>query len=59
MVYLNWKDSHSSRETVDELDRKEFETAKAFRVELSRLCAEYRLAGMDVYVSSRKCGNWK
>lgn len=58
MTFLNWK-GPAGRETVDQLDRKEFESFKAYQAEFRRLCAEYRLAGMDVYASSRCCANWK
>lgn len=58
MVYLNWK-GPQGRETVDELDRKDYESNKAFRAELYRLIREYGMAGMSVYSSSRMCANWK
>lgn len=57
-VYLNMVSSHG-RETVDELSRGDFDTYKDFRKELQRLIGEYRLCGMNVYRSSRCCGNWK
>lgn len=59
--FLNWR-GPQGRETVDELARDEFPPgtagAVAFRAELARLCSEYALAGMAVYVSSRPCANW-
>jgi hypothetical protein len=57
MVYLNWK-GPAGRETVDELSREDFESARAMRKEVSRLISEYSMCGMDVYASSRKCKNW-
>lgn len=45
-------------ETVDELDRNDFESYKAFKSELKRLISEYRLAGMNVYSSQRACKGW-
>lgn len=59
--FLNWR-GPAGRETVDELRREDFpagrEGAKAFRLELARLCSEYALAGMAVYPSSRPCAGW-
>lgn len=57
MTYLNFKGSYGI-ETVDELNRKDFATYKEFRVELSRLVSEYRMAGMDVYTSQRCTKDW-
>jgi hypothetical protein len=57
MKYLNIKTVYGV-ETIDELDRKDFATYRAFRCELLRLIGEYRLAGMDVYVSQRPCKAW-
>lgn len=58
--YLNTKFS-SGRETVDQLDSKDFPDYKAFRAEQRRLVSEYCLAGGfgNVYWSSRSCKNWK
>lgn len=58
MTYLNLKTSHGT-ETVDELDKKDFPTFKAFRAELSRLVKEYRMANMNVYRSQRCANDWK
>lgn len=59
MIYLNWR-GPCGRETVDELNRADFPTPRAFRAELSRLIPEYAMAGMGgVYSSSRPCGGWR
>lgn len=58
--YLNTKFS-SGRETIDQLDSKDFTDYKAFRTEQKRLVSEYCLAGGygELYWSSRSCKNWK
>lgn len=55
--YINMRSQYGV-ETVDELDSGDFESYKAFRIELRRLISEYRLAGMDVYSSQRACKDW-
>lgn len=57
-VYLNWKGSRY-RETVDEFSPEPGQSAKDFRKYVAEMCHEYRLAGMNVYQSSRPCANWK
>lgn len=57
MKYLNIKTSYGV-ETVDELDRNNFDSYKEFRKELRRLVSEYHLCGMGVYVSQRACKEW-
>ena len=57
-VYLNWK-GPSGRETVDEFEPEPGQSAKEFRFYVAAMCREYRLAGMNVYQSSRPCANWK
>jgi hypothetical protein len=59
-VYLNWKTSQG-RETIDELNQKDFTDYKAFRKEKSRLLSEYTMAynSNSIYWSSRCCANWK
>lgn len=52
--YLNFKSSYGT-ETVDQLDSRDFPSLKEFRKELIRLIQEYRLCGMNVYSSQRKC----
>jgi len=56
-VYFNWN-GPAGRETVDELSRVDFDQDATFRAEIKRLKAEYSLAGMDVYISTRACANW-
>lgn len=60
IAYLNTKFS-SGRETVDQLDSKDFTDRKAFRAEQRRLISEYYLAGGhgSLYWSSRCCKNWR
>lgn len=55
--YINMRSQYGV-ETVDELNNSDFESYKAFRVELRRLISEYRLAGMNVYSSQRACKDW-
>jgi len=57
-VYLNWK-GPDGLETVDELSESDFATYREFAAERKRLIAEYAMAGMDVYRSSRACNAWK
>lgn len=57
MIYINFQ-GPAGRETVDELDSKDFKTYREYLKEARRLVSEYQLAGMDVYASSRKCKNW-
>jgi len=52
--YLNIKTSQGV-ETVDQLNRNDFNNSKEFRKEIKRLVNEYRIAGMNVYVSQRSC----
>lgn len=51
--YINFKTSQGV-ETVDQLERQDFESYKAFKIELNRLITEYKLAGMSVYISQRQ-----
>ena len=51
--YINFKTSQGV-ETVDQLERQDFESYKAFKIELNRLINEYRLSGMAVYISQRQ-----
>lgn len=57
-TYINWK-GPQGRETVDEVRREDFASLAEYRAEVKRIPAEYRMAGMDVYTSSRMCANWK
>jgi hypothetical protein len=58
MRYLNYKSNYGV-ETVDCLDHKDFILYKDFRKELITLLHEYRLAGMDVYISQRSTKDWR
>ena len=58
MAYLNMKTSYGT-ETVDEVDRKDFKSFRKYHNEVRRLAQEYRLAGMNVYTSTRPCKEWK
>lgn len=57
--YIQRKDSRY-RETVDSLCLSDFPTMRAFRKELARLVAEYRMSdgAADYYTSRRPCANW-
>lgn len=58
--YINFKGQGGQIETVDQLDSKDFTTAKDFRIELKRLINEYRLTGGGEYwTSQRACKDWK
>jgi len=57
MKYLNIKSQYGV-ETVDQLDSKDFKTYREFKAELNRLVSEYKLSGMNVYVSSRCDNTW-
>lgn len=56
-TYFNIK-SNGTTETVDELDSKDFATMKDFRTERKRLTNEYRIAGIDIYLSQRCTKDW-
>jgi hypothetical protein len=55
--YLNMRTA-SGVETVDELNRDDFNSHKEFRKELRRLVGEYHLCGMGVYISQRCTKEW-
>lgn len=48
----------SGRETVDELSLSDFNSHGEYRAEVRRMVAEYHLAGIPVYTSSRACSGW-
>jgi len=54
MKYFNIKTNYGV-ETVDSLNPKDFETYLTLRLEIKRILKEYRMCGMDVYVSRRCC----
>ena len=58
MIFLNWK-GPQGRETVDEINVSEFASRRAAMRYAATLQREYAIAGMFVYTSTRKCGNWK
>jgi len=58
MKYFNYKTGYGV-ETVDQIDQKDFIWYKEYRQELRRLLNEYRLAGMNVYISSRSTKDWR
>ena len=57
MRYFNMRTNYGI-ETVDELNPSDFNSIKEFRKELRRLTYEYRLAGMNVYISQRPDNTW-
>jgi hypothetical protein len=59
-VYLNMR-GPCGRETVDEYTRGQDapEDRRAFRRYVRNMVAEYHLAGMPVYTSSRPCAGWR
>lgn len=54
MIYLNLKTSQGT-ETVDSLDKKDFNSTKEYKQELKRLVNEYHISGQNVYISQRSC----
>lgn len=57
MRYFNIKTSLGV-ETVDQLDRDDFDSYRDFVAELRRLKSEYKIAGMNVYISQRATKEW-
>jgi hypothetical protein len=57
MKYFNIKTNYGV-ETIDQLDAKDFSSYKDYSTELRRLKNEYRLAGMDIYISQRATKEW-
>jgi hypothetical protein len=57
MKYFNIKTSYGV-ETVDQLNQFDFLSYKEYRQELRRLISEYRISGMNVYISQRACKDW-
>ena len=58
MIYLNLKTSKGI-ETIDQLERNDFDSFKEYKIELKNMIINYRLAGMNVYKSQRACKDWK
>jgi len=57
MIYLNWC-GPCGRETVDEIDVSDYKSRREAMGYAKTLVSEYVTAGMDVYTSSRACGDW-
>lgn len=57
-VFFNLRTS-KGRETVDEFERLPGQSTRDFLKYVREMSGEYRLAGMNVYRSSRCCANWK
>lgn len=57
MRYFNLKTNYGV-ETVDQLDRNDFNSYGEFKTELRRLLNEYRISGMYVYISQRCTKEW-
>lgn len=55
--YFNIKSVYGV-ETVEELNRNDFNSYKDFRKELNKLKTEYIISGMNVYVSQRSDKTW-
>jgi hypothetical protein len=58
MIYLNLKTSKGI-ETIDQLERNDFDSFKECKIELKNMIINYRLAGMNVYKSQRACKDWE
>jgi hypothetical protein len=58
MIYLNLKTSKGI-ETIDQLERNDFDSFKEYKIELKNMIINYRLAGMNVYKSQRACKDWE
>ena len=57
MIYLNTI-TQQGKETIDQIDRKDFATFKDFKKELNNRIFNYAMAGMLVYTSQRACKEW-
>lgn len=57
-IFLNMRTSQGV-ETVDEFTREENQSPKDFRLYVSKMVKEYRIAGMNTYKSSRSTNDWK
>lgn len=58
MTYFNIK-TNNGVETVDQISDKDFPTYKEFINEKRRLLNEYRLSGINVYLSQRCTNDWR
>lgn len=57
MKYFNIKTTYGV-ETIDQLDAKDFNSYSEYIKELRRLKNEYKLAGMEVYLSQKATKEW-
>lgn len=57
MKYFNIKTTYGV-ETIDQLDAKDFNSYSEYIKELRRLKNEYKLAGMNVYLSQKATKEW-
>ena len=57
MIYLNTI-TQQGKETIDQIDRKDFATFKDFKKELNNRIFNYAMAGMLVYTSQKKYKDW-
>lgn len=57
-IYLNIK-TLQGVETVDEFTQEQNQTYKEFRIYINLMVTEYKIAGMQVYKSSRCTNEWK
>jgi len=57
-IYLNMRTSQGV-ETIDEFTKEQTQSPKEFRVYVSQMIKEYKIAGMNVYKSSRCTNDWK
>lgn len=58
MRYFNLKSVYGT-ETIDQINPKDFQSFAEYRKELNMLIREYRLSGMNVYISQRCTNDWK
>lgn len=58
MKYFNIKTSYGV-ETIDQLDAKDFNSYKDYIAELRRLKNEYRISGIEVYISQKSTKEWR
>ena len=60
IIYVNILDNeHRNRETLGQVDTRDFPSLAAFREECKLIIQGCHAAGMPVYLSSRCCKNWK
>lgn len=57
MIYFNTI-TQQGKETIDSLERLDFETTKEYKKEVNNILLNYALMGMLVYTSKRKCKDY-